>query len=53
MHDVFEGEEIDKVIDDCGKQPPALYGAHVNDQLPPSFWAITSSYNVDQTKYTN
>lgn len=25
MHDIFESEDIDRVIDDCSKQPPAIF----------------------------
>lgn len=53
MHDVLEGDELDKVLDDCSKKPPCIYGANINDLNSPSFWALNTPYNVDHTKYTN
>jgi hypothetical protein len=37
MHDILEGDEIERVIDDCAKQPPGLFEKAVDNQEPPNF----------------
>jgi hypothetical protein len=47
MHDILEGDEIDKVLDDCGKRPPCLYGNNIDNQEPPKFNDLTRSYEPE------
>jgi hypothetical protein len=37
MHDVLEGDEIDKLLDDCCKNPPSIYGVNINNIDSPGF----------------
>ena len=53
MHDVLEGDEIDKLLDDCSKNPPCLYGVNVNSYASPGFDTLGLSYVPTATKYTN
>jgi hypothetical protein len=53
MHDVFECDEIDKVIDDCSKKPASLYGTSTDNFDTPSFPLISTAYVQAETKFTN
>lgn len=35
MHDILEGDEIDKVIEDCGKQPAVLFEQSIDNEQAP------------------
>ena len=47
MHDILEGEEIDKVLDDCENRPPCLYGNSIDDCLPPSFSNLENPFSPE------
>ena len=53
MHDVLEGDEIDKLFDDCSKKPTSLVGVNVDNNVQPGFDTLLTGYVGAQTKYTN
>jgi hypothetical protein len=53
MHDVIEGDEIDRLLDDCSKKPPCLYGININNDDQPGFSNMNTPYQQWNTKYVN
>lgn len=49
MHDILEGDEIDKVLDDCSKQPPSVYVNCIDNDEAPNFDYLSRYYGVEQT----
>ena len=44
MHDVLEGDEIDKLLDDCSKNPPCIYGVNIDNYDSPGFGTLNLGY---------
>ena len=53
MHDVLEGDEIDKLLDDCSKNPPCIYGVNIDNYDSPGFGTLNLGYQSSTTKYVN
>ena len=53
MHDILEGDEIDKLLDDCSKRPACIYGNNVDNAIAPSFTHLGTGYVSEQTTYVN
>lgn len=53
IHDILEGDEIDKVIDDCSQRPSCIYAYHVNNTNPPKFDDIDMYFEPEESKYLN
>jgi hypothetical protein len=54
IHDILEGDEVDRVFDDCYQRPTCLEQYHLNDKNPPSFSDINNNYFLpEETKYQN
>ncbi len=52
-HDILEGDELDKLLDECEKQPSGLYEINVDGDSPPNFNDLTKQYQPEETLYMN
>lgn len=53
MHEIFEGDEIDKLIDETFKKPSGIYGTYADNDNPPSFTYIPYHPEIETPKYVN
>jgi hypothetical protein len=44
MHDVLEGDEIDKLFDDSSKKPTSLVSVNVDNGVSPGFDTLQTNY---------
>lgn len=53
MQDIFEGDEIDKLIDETFKKPSGFYGTYADNDNAPRFDLITYHPEIETPKYVN
>lgn len=51
IHDILEGDEVDRVFEDCFQKPSSLEPYHVNDVDPPNFNDIATYFYAEETQF--
>ena len=49
MHDILEGDEINRVLDDCQQRPPCLHAHDISDANPPRFEDLNNYFDPQET----